>query len=108
MTRTMMILSLIAVLVTSSQAFASGIVGFPIGPGGSLESTSAGSTVTKAPGKDVVALSDDTTAILSDLPTFSVGTKAETKRIDLPVTPGCASRPEALLVDEAARGLCKY
>jgi hypothetical protein len=107
MTRTLLILSLIAVLATSGQAFASGIVGFPIGPGGSLESTSAGSTVTKAPGKVVVALSDDTTAILSDLPKLSLGTKAETKRIDLPGTPDCASRPEALLVDEAARGLCK-
>ena len=108
MTRTLMILSLIAVLATSSQAFASGIVGFPIGPGGSLESASAGSKVTTAPGKTVVALSDETTAILSDLPKFSVGTEAETKRIDLSVTPDCASRPEALLVDEAARGLCKY
>lgn len=73
MTRTVMILSLIAVLATPSQAFASGTVGFPIGPGGSPESTSAGSTV----------------------------------RIDLPVAPDCASRPEAILVDEAARGLCK-
>ena len=108
MTRTLMILSLIAVLATSSLAFASGVVGFPIGPGGSLESTSAGSNVTKAPGKEVVALSDETTAIPSDLQKLSVATEAETKRIDLPVTPDCASRPEALLVDEAARGLCKY
>ena len=108
MTRTLMILSLIAVLATSSQAFASGVVGFPIGPGGSLESTSAGSKVTKAPGKEVVALSDETVAILSRLQKHSIGTEAETKRIDLPGTPDCASRPEALLVDEASRGVCKY
>ncbi len=107
MIRTLMILSLIALLVTSSQAFASGIVGFPIGPGGSLELTSAGSTVTKAPGKVVVALSDESTATVSDLQKLSLGTEAETKGIDLPVTPDCASRPEALVVDEAARGLCK-
>ena len=108
MTRTLMILSLIAVLATSSQAFASGVVGFPIGPGGSLEPASAGTKVTTAPGREVVALSDGTSSILSDFPKLSIGTEAETKRIDLPGTPDCASRPEPLLVDEAARGLCKY
>jgi len=37
----------------------------------------------------------------------SAGTGAEAKRIDLPVTPDCASRPEALIVIEAALGFCK-
>jgi hypothetical protein len=61
----------------------------------------------KASESEVLALKQEAATIRAELQKLSAGTGAEAKRIDLPVTPDCTSRPEALLVIEAALGLCK-
>ncbi len=91
MTRTSMIVGLIATLVMT-----------PLGPAFSI--TAAGAE-TKANGNDLLVLKQEIATIQAELQKF--GAQAETKKIDFPTTPDCVSLPEALLVSEAARGLCR-
>ena len=56
---------------------------------------------------EVLALKQEAATSRAQRQKLSAGTGAEAKRIDLPVTPDCSSRPEALIVIEAALGLCK-
>jgi hypothetical protein len=56
---------------------------------------------------EVFALKQEAAASRAQIQELSAGTGAEAKRIGLPVTPDCAGRPEALIVIEAALGLCK-
>jgi len=93
MTRNVMIVGLIAALVLSL-----GGAGLTVAP--------AWAEV-KASESEVLALKQEATTSRAQLQKLSAGTGAEAKRIDLPVTPDCASRPEALIVIEAALGLCK-
>jgi hypothetical protein len=61
----------------------------------------------KASESEVLALKQEAATSRAERQKLSARTGAEVKRIALPVTPDCASRPEALLVIEAALGLCK-
>jgi len=61
----------------------------------------------KASESEVLALKQEAATTRAQRQKLSAGTGAKAKRIDLPVTPDCASRPEALIVIEAALGLCK-
>jgi hypothetical protein len=93
MTRNVMILGLIAALVLSL--------------GGAPLSVAPAWAEVKASESEVLALKQEAAASRAPLQKLSAGTGAEAKRIDLPVTPDCSSRPEALIVIEAALGLCK-
>jgi hypothetical protein len=93
MTRTVMIVGLISALVLSLW-------------GAALSVAPAWAEV-KASESEVLALKQEVATSRAELQKLSAGTGAEAKRIDLPVTPDCASRPDALLVIEAALGLCK-
>jgi len=61
----------------------------------------------KASESEALALKQEAATSRAQLQELSAGTGAEAKRLDLPVTPDCASRPEALIMIEAALGLCK-
>ena len=93
MTRNVMVAGLIAALVLSL-----GGAGLTVAP--------AWAEV-KASGSEVLALKQEAATSRAQRQKLSAGTGAKAKRIDLPVTPDCASRPEALIVIEAALGLCK-
>jgi len=93
MTRNVMVVGLIAALVLSL--------------GGAALSAAPAWAEVKASESEVLALKQEVATIRTELQKLSAGTGAEVKRIDLPVTPDCASRPEALIVIEAALGLCK-
>ncbi|MBI4380330.1 MAG: hypothetical protein HY574_03975 [candidate division NC10 bacterium] len=93
MTRTLMIVALIAALVLNLW-------------GAALFVAPAWAEV-KVSESEVLALKQETATIRAKGQKLGAGTGANAKRIDLPVTPDCASRPEALLVIEAALGLCK-
>jgi len=92
MTRTMMIVGLIAALILSL--------------GGAALSVAPAWAEVKASESEVLALKQEAATSRSELQKLSVGA-GDAKRIDLPVTPDCSSRPEALLVIEATLGLCK-
>jgi hypothetical protein len=93
MTRSVMIVGLIAALVLSL--------------GGAALSVAPAWAEVKASESEVLALKQEAATSRAQRQKLSAGTGAETKRIDLRVTPDCASRPEALIVIEAALGLCK-
>jgi len=93
MTRTVMVIGLIAALVLNL--------------GGAALSVAPAWGEVKVSESEVLALKQEAATIRTELQKLSAGTGAEAKRIDLPVTPDCSSRPEALLVIEAALGLCK-
>lgn len=93
MTRTVMIVGLISALALSLW-------------GAALSVAPAWAEV-KASESEVLALKQEAATGRAQLQQLSAGTGAESKRIDLPVTPDCSSGPEALLVIEAALGLCK-
>jgi len=93
MTRTVMIVGLIAALVLSL--------------GGAALSVAPAWAEVKASESEVLALKQEAATSRAQRQKLSAGTGAEAKRIDLPVTPDCSSRPEALIVIEAALGLCK-
>jgi len=93
MTRTVMTVGLIAALVLSL--------------GGAALSVAPAWAEMKASGNEVLALKQEAATSRAKVQKLSAGTGAEAKRIDLPVTPDCSSRPEALIVIEAALGLCK-
>ena len=92
MTRTVMIVGLIAALVLSL--------------GGAALSVAPAWAELNASESEVLALKQVAAISRGELKKLSAGTGAEAKRIALPVTPDCASRPEALMVIEAALGLC--
>jgi hypothetical protein len=93
MTRTVMIVGLIAALVLTLGGAA-----LAIAPAWAELNVSESA---------VLALKQEVATNRAQIQKLSTGTGAEAKRIDLPVTPDCASRPEALMVIEAALGLCK-
>ena len=93
MTRNVMVVGLIAALVLSL--------------GGAALSVAPAWAEVKASESEVLALKQEVATIRAEGQKLSAGTGAKAKRIDLPVTPDCASRPEALIVIEAALGLCK-
>ena len=93
MTRTVMVVGVIAALVMSL--------------GGAALSVAPAWAEVNASENGVLALKQEVATIRAEPQRLSAGTGAEAKRIDLPLTPDCASRPEALLVIEAALGLCK-
>ena len=93
MKRNVMIVGLIAALVLSL--------------GGAALSVAPAWAEMKASGSEVLALKQEAATSRAQRQKLSAGTGAEANRIDLPVTPDCSSRPEALLVIEAALGLCK-
>jgi len=93
MTRTVMTVGLIAALALSLW-------------GAALSVAPAWAEV-KASESEVLALKREAATRRAQRQNPSAGTGAEAKRIDLPVTPDCASRPEALIVIEAALGFCK-
>jgi hypothetical protein len=93
MTRTMMTVGLIAALVLSL--------------GGAALSVVPAWAEMKASKTEVLALKQEAATSRAQRQKLSAGTGVEAKRIALPVTPDCSSRPEALLVIEAALGLCK-
>jgi hypothetical protein len=93
MTRTVMIVGLIAALVLSL--------------GGAALSVAPAWAEVKASESEVLALKQEVATSRAQRQKLSLGTGVEAKRFDLSVTPDCASRPEALIVIEAALGLCK-
>jgi len=93
MTRTVMVVGLIAALV--------------LGLGGAALSAAPAWAEVKASESEVLALKHEAATKRGEGQKLSAGTGAKAKKIDLPVTPDCASRPEALIVIEAALGLCK-
>jgi len=93
MTRTVMVVGLVAALVLSL--------------GGVALSVAPAWAEVKASESEVLALKQEAATIRAQRQKLSAGTGAKAKRIDLPVTPSCSSRPEALMVIEAALGLCK-
>ena len=92
MTRTVMIVGLIAALVLSL--------------GGAALSVAPAWAEVKASESEVLALKREVATSGAQRQKLSARTGPEAKRIALPVTPDCASRPEALMVIEAALGLC--
>ena len=93
MTRNVMVVGLIAALVLRL--------------GGAALSVAPAWAEVNASESEVLALKQEAATSRAQRKKLSAGTGAEVKRIDLPVTPDCASRPEALMVIEAALGLCK-
>ena len=93
MTDTVMIVGLIAALVLNLW--------------GAVLSVAPAWAEVKASESEVMALKQEAATSRAQRQKLSARTGAEAKRIDLPVTPDCVNRPEALLVIEAALGLCK-
>jgi len=93
MTRTAIIVGLIAALVLNFW--------------GAALSVAPAWAELNASESEVLALKQEAATSRAQIQKLSAGTGAKAKRIDLPVTPDCASRPEALMVVEAALGLCK-
>ena len=93
MTRTVMIVGLIAALALNLW-------------GAALSVAPAWAEV-KASESEVLALKQEVVTSRAKVQQPSAWTGAAAKRFDLPVTPDCSSRPEALIVIEAALGLCK-
>jgi hypothetical protein len=93
MTRNVMVAGLIAALVLSL--------------GGAALSVAPAWAEVKASESEVLALKQEVATSRAQRQKLSLGTGVEAKRFDLSVTPDCASRPEALIVIEAALGLCK-
>ena len=93
MTRSVMIVGLVAALALSL--------------GGAGLSVAPAWAEMKSSKSEILALKQEAATNRAQRQKLSAGTGAEAKRIDLPVTPDCSSRPEALLVIEAALGLCK-
>ena len=102
MTRTMVIVGLIAALVLTI-----GGPGFTISPAGAAEMMQADMAMMKATGIDLMALKAEINSIQAELQRLSARAGAMTKMVDKTTSDYCASVPEALLVSGFAPGLCK-
>jgi len=104
MTRTVMIVGFIAAIALSFGGAA-----LSVAPAWAEETeTQWWIIIGTVSGSDGLTLTQQVAAIRAELQKLSVGTGAQAnKTIHPPLTPDCASRPEALMVVEAALGLCK-
>ena len=92
MTRTLKIVGLIAALVLTFG-----------GPALSITPAWAQATAT---GDELLALGQEVATLEAQLQKLTSRDGSMTGAIEAPTTPECISLPEALMVDEAARGLC--
>ena len=101
MTRTMVIVGLIAALVLTI-----GGPGFSVTPA-NAEKMDADMAMMKATGIDLMALRAEINSIQAELQRLSARAGAMTMMVDKTTSDYCASVPEALLVSGFAPGLCK-
>ena len=101
MTRTMVIVGLIAALVLTV-----GGLGFSVTPA-NAEKMDADMAMMKATGIDLMALKAEINSIQAELQRLSARAGAMTKMVDKTTSDYCASVPEGLLVSGFAPGLCK-
>ncbi len=102
MTRTMIIVALIATLVLT--------LGGPrlsITPAGAAEMMQADKAMMKATGDDLMTLKKELAAIQAEFQNLTKRTGSMTKMLDKAADDYCKSVPEALLVSGFAPGLCK-
>ncbi len=93
MTRTVKIVGLIAALVLTF--------------GGPALSITPAWAEEKASESEVLALKQEVVAIEAQLQGLTSRDGSTTEDIKVATTPECSSLPEALMVDEAAQGLCR-
>ena len=102
MTRTLMIVGLIAAFVLT--------LGGPrlaISPAGAAQMMEADMGMMKATAVDLMALKQEIWAIQAELQRLAARAGSMTKMMDKATSDYCASVPEALLVSGFAPGLCK-
>ncbi|MBI3779534.1 MAG: hypothetical protein HY278_00480 [candidate division NC10 bacterium] len=101
MTRTMVIVGLIAALVLTV-----GGPGFSVAPA-NAEKMDADMAMMKATGTDLMSLKQEINAIRAELERLAMRAGTMARMVDSATGNYCASVPEALLVSGFAPGLCK-
>ena len=102
MTRTLMIVGLIAAFVLT--------LGGPrlaISPAGAAQMMEADMAMMKATGSDLMSLKQEINAIRAELERLTSRAGAMARMVDSAASNYCSSVPEALLVSGFAPGLCK-
>ena len=102
MTRTMMIVGLIATLFVTFIG-----PGFAFAPAEAAEMIQADKGMMKAAGNDLMALKKELAAIQADLQKINKRASAMTSMLDKAASDYCKSVPDALLATGFAPGLCK-
>ena len=102
MTRTLMIVGLIAAFVLTL-----GCPRLAISTAGAAQMMEADMAMMKATAVDLMALKAEINSIQAELQRLSARAGAMTKMVDKTTTDYCLSVPEALLVTGFAPGLCK-
>ncbi len=102
MTRTMVIVGLIAALLLTISG-----PGFTISPAGAAEMMQADMAMMKATGIDLMALKAEVNSIQAELQRLSARAGAMTKMVDKATSDYCGSVSEAFLATGFVPGLCK-
>jgi len=102
MTRTAMIVGLLATLVVTLIG-----PGFTISPAGAAEMIQADKAMMKATGDDLMALKKELAAIQAELQKITKRAGAMTSMMDKAASDYCKSVPDALLATGFVPGLCK-